>query len=1859
MARKMIVGHYTFDASARTVTIPDNIPLERFFLITNVTDGVQIYNFAAPTLGATSVVYNNDTETTTITLEYDTTSMNDLDKLQIMVEQDYQAFSPSEDLIDPVGKLRVSNPENLIDTDFEYSLQGTKWETIQTVNNIPTVYSSSGDIPIEGIISVEATQGSRQIRVQTNIVHNLNVGDPISVQGLDLFTAEGFFIVSAVPDATTFFYELDTTSVLGGDISGSYTNIVAAKFFEGSPLPISIEDGATTDGATPSNIDVITTETHGFTQNTKLYVRNTVGPKTLTIDDSSQEAPDGRPIVDTVPSFSTNELITTSTDTLRGTFRTSPIVSYDWEPTHVRYLTAADVDAAANTITWTGHGLRNKYTLLFNAPQRDTSIGGFNDGDVYYVEVVNSDTIKLHPNANINSEIDITTWDTSNGLPRFGLVYKVLESVGNARTTEFAYEVDGGTPTAQQLELSGADLYNSPFGLGGVQPSRLIAFQGQTKTSSYRETNENYSSLPNQVEIGRYGNTNPFYNAQFTSNSNGVFQTDFNNTSNFTQLSSGLDYQWNYNTGSPAYPSSAGQFDSFFDGGSAVSSLGGSGIHTTFISWGNGGQSGGVGRTTGRMGYLPESYYSWKVTGLVQAPVTGTYQIGVDGDDAVDVFINNQLVAYWYGGHGFSGNNNFSQGAQVSGSITLQAGQFYSFQARMQEAGGGDGIQVAWRLPGRGSFELIPGSAFYRGGSLNPDSEVFYAFARVLSNDRNTLYLPNHGIEDSANVTLTVDNTDYTAGQRFKFSNSSGAVTTIDEQLIAGTANIVSADLIRVQLNQAPFTDDIIGYPDRFTVSYQRENQFYNSIFIQNHKISGTTEAVYDQVGAQAIGGIADNQTYLLSRVNDSRVAISNTSTSTTTSTTSEVGQPNNNTVTQFIDLEDALGFDPSTASILQVQFRGDFSSSREYVLMTFEDGQEFFVGQRNGQDTSVWLTDDTWSVKNVSDLLVDNGSGRTGINVTFDPTSQVNFSPLPSGNYWEIRFVVSADSGSIVLSSPGQGEQRFIIASQVGAYDGIYNINSIPAQNEFLTQSEFTIPVRDYLFDQTDIVGNTIVFNQDHNLITGEKISYLDNGNTSMLPPSDAYYAIVIDNVTVSVASSYVSALNNSPLQITATTGTHHLNSANIIKCITGNGTVSIEAGSTEVLGSGTRFLTDFKRFDSIWIESDGYAKEFTINQITTNESFTIFETPTVTTAAARYYYSTQFILRPDGFSLHKSFDGGVDITAGTSPNSKIVRQSRKYFRYQSGKGIQNSYAINFNPPKIVQALIQSTGLIASVQTQEPHNFVVGDRVRIEGSTVTNGINEYNGEFTVAGVLDDFGFQYEMNSVPAESRAGGFPTYTRVSWNDSYVRSGMFDDQNGFFYEFDGQKLYAVRRSSTQQLAGSVNTTRGSQVVRGNGTSFTSQIEINDKIVIRGQSYKVVEVSSDSRLVVQPSYRGISAEKVKITKTIDTRVPQDQWNIDKCDGSGPHGYILDLNRIQMAYADYSWYGAGKVRFGFKDQNGHVRYCHEFKHNNRLDESYFRSGNLPARYEIENGPNATTAPTLFHFGTSIIMDGTFDDDKAYLFSNSSKPFAFTNGANRTVSSSNVSTFQLVTIDGSRAFVYAIPVSESDAQATAVGSQIVANGSTVLPEGTYVTQVRVDGANSLIYTSWPATATEPSGASFPDIASATPLVIGEQTAIDLTTPLPLISLRLAPSVDSGLTGLVGEREIINRMQLGLRNAGVTSNTAYEVFLILNAIPSNLEFGKAPSPSLSQIIKHNAGDTLINGTTIYSQKSSAGSVDIDLRELLELGNSILGGDGIFPAGPDLLTLAVQPQDTSQISGATPFFVSGKINWSESQA
>lgn len=76
---KSLISNYTFSAAAKTVTFTDfaSIDLNQVLVITNITDNVIIYNFAA--LGG-SVAAN------VLTLDYDTTSMSDTDELQIFID---------------------------------------------------------------------------------------------------------------------------------------------------------------------------------------------------------------------------------------------------------------------------------------------------------------------------------------------------------------------------------------------------------------------------------------------------------------------------------------------------------------------------------------------------------------------------------------------------------------------------------------------------------------------------------------------------------------------------------------------------------------------------------------------------------------------------------------------------------------------------------------------------------------------------------------------------------------------------------------------------------------------------------------------------------------------------------------------------------------------------------------------------------------------------------------------------------------------------------------------------------------------------------------------------------------------------------------------------------------------------------------------------------------------------------------------------------------------------------------------------------------------------------------------------------------------------------------------------------------------------------------------------------------------------------------------------------------------------------------------------------------------------------------------------------------------------------------------
>ena len=1629
-------------------------------------------------------------------------------------------------------------------------------------------------------------------------------------------------------------------------ISGAYTTVTQAKFFEGAALPLDESDGLgiVTNGLVPSTITVQTPEVHGLNPRTKVYLRNTVGPKVLIVDNPTGNAPDGRPYIDLEPAITITQTVDSTLQTNRSGYLEFPVVTWDWESTFSNYLSPADIvpyDAGdlvnSSVIVWQNHGLLNNYCLVFQTQVRGQTTGGMTDGTVYYVKVVDEDRIQLCSDyGTLASLVQLSSLDTTKGHPRVSLCYKVEQKDGTQRYTAFFNRnntVNTNGIVSAESNIASVGTRNFIVDITSTYGTGRIPWQ---MTLSRVDFNGNrFSSAGVWSYFGDNGPTGR--QASYRFGARGVNSgTDFPNVN-----ISGAIFQGN-GTAYVGTTTSAGRY--YFtvslvpDGGLlAFDKFGNTGERWAYALYYSGqhrpstlnfNHSGSDfnGRSFGLGAVAPEAMIAF------QSRTPGTaYQTGLDAYSA----LANQR-----------NNGRYGTGAIRYNNTATSTNEFGSFNTNYTDAG----VQTF---------------------SSNTD-HVYYMFVNnIPANFKNSIYFAGHGFTNNDDVEITVVN--YSTANRFEFVDSTGASIPIASATFQARVTVITNDLFRLQARVAPNTDDISNYPSQFTIASSKLNALYNSVYIANHKITTTTEGQFNVLTGSAPSPLVTGTTYRIARKNDNRIYFKQAAGSAATAVTTPIGNTSNSASNWDVNVQDPLGFAPTASTITKIEYRGDFRDVNEFVVIRFykADGttldSSFNIGNVSPKArTSQWLTATNWVAKDISSLLRDVGGKKT-FRLQVAPTSGVNNAPSGMSNWWELRFTVNASSEDIVLSSTGSGSFEIRLTGQPGAYDGTYTITEVPGEGAgktFKLNAPFEIPKRAYnvpaaQIDTANDVVTTSLTGVDHNLLLGEQIEYVNNGNADIVG-ADARYVIPVTASSFRLATSVQDAEAGNFVQISNPTGTHTFRTANLIKGQRGNGTVTASVNTKHFTGTGTKFLVDFKAGDSLYTFVGGRMRKYTVTEISTDTEIFVAETIVANTTDQPYYIKTTVNLRPDGYNLHKSFDGGVDITAGTSPNSKIIRQSRKYFRYQSGKGIQNSFAINFSPAKILAKLVYdaATNKITAT-TQEAHNLVVNDTITIQGAVVSEGTNFFNNQFLIESVPDPFTFVVPSGGAMLQSIASGFPEYFRNEWRDSFVRAGMFDDQNGFFFEYDGQDIYCVRRSSTLQLSGVINVQEKSQVVEGTNTSFTGQLVIGDRIVIRGSSYKVIAIDSDSRLVIQPAYRGVSASQVKLTKTVDVKVKRSDWNIDPADGTGPSGYIFNPHKIQMAYADYSWYGAGKIRFGFKDRYGHVFYFHEFIHNNRLNESYFRSGNLPARYEIENGDDPTSAPTLFHFGTSVIMDGRFDDDGAYKFSAISKPFVFANGSTSTITSSGTSEFEQITLRGKRVYVYAIPVTEANALKVQQG-QLFRDATAVLPKETYITQVKVLGAASKIYLSYPALSVFPDPGLYSNIASGITFTYGELSATDLTRPQPLVSIRLAPSVDSSLTGFLGEREIINRMQVILDSISVTSNKEVDIFLVLNASPSNLNFDNIGTPSLSQFIDHNTGDVIAGGVTLYTTKVSANSTgSIDLGGLIDLGNSILGGDGIFPSGPDLLTLLVQPTNTVGITATTPFIVSGKISWSESQA
>lgn len=109
-----------------------------------------------------------------------------------------------------------------------------------------------------------------------------------------------------------------------------------------------------------------------------------------------------------------------------------------------------------------------------------------------------------------------------------------------------------------------------------------------------------------------------------------------------------------------------------------------------------------------------------------------------------------------------------------------------------------------------------------------------------------------------------------------------------------------------------------------------------------------------------------------------------------------------------------------------------------------------------------------------------------------------------------------------------------------------------------------------------------------------------------------------------------------------------------------------------------------------------------------------------------------------------------------------------------------------------------------------------------------------------------------------------------------------------------------------------------------------------------------------------------------------DQRVTQNNWNIDKCNGSGISEFNLDITKTQLFTADFQWLGVGRVRAGFV-HNGQAVVAHEFYNSNYKPSVYWSNPNLPVRCEISNYSAALGTDSMDQICSTVISEGGYKE----------------------------------------------------------------------------------------------------------------------------------------------------------------------------------------------------------------------------------------------------------------------------------------
>ena len=897
--------------------------------------------------------------------------------------------------------------------------------------------------------------------------------------------------------------------------------------------------------------------------------------------------------------------------------------------------------------------------------------------------------------------------------------------------------------------------------------------------------------------------------------------------------------------------------------------------------------------------------------------------------------------------------------------------------------------------------------------------------------------------------------------------------------------------------------------------------------------------------------------------------------------------------------------------------------------------------------DTSVYLNSTINTGTAVSSVTSVNGTypaGSSTSNVNVTVTSRTAGTTLNPGLLFPVSAITGISPGAATVVSGSYAS--FVQGATTVVVSGVTAAGPIvPGSTTAATNLTFLVGYPGYVSSMTAQNQFTFTF-------------------SSAVPSSIAISSISSDGTTASVTTSAAHKLfTGSTVTIAgATPGGFNVTLVPII--VTGTTTFTFAStvnATASVVGSITAFTLPAGTFSSVVSTPPS-----TGSKVTTTASW--IATTNSTTAALTSVNGGSPITLTAGFSIPVSAFGGnggyAYVAASPAPASGTATV---IFSQAQTLAAGSGAAVVFNPSPSTTAsdlcdlafatLVPTTSNNASASTGSfvanfvvPQTFAAGS---FSSQTLSLGLN--SGAQIMPFVADPIPIGTSNLLVVAQTNT--------LSASSGLLNNGMQTATASFLSVF-GSNAYVTYSNALSNafiinfppLATSITkaqvTGLGAQVYVYPNTRFVDQLRVNDKVVIRGMTHTVVQIPTQGTMIVNPPYRGVAniTTPVKMCKIKEVRTPQSQFNRDTLDGNGPSGFKFDPTKMQMIGLQYTWYGAGFVDFMMRGGDGNWVYAHRYKQNNINDEAYMRTGNMPVRYELINesiaassalaAPTGTTettltlteAPTYWPPTGNVLVDNEFMSYKG-------KSGVTLTGVTRAASMAYNVNDQLYTLTASAA-----------AQTHQAGSTALLVGTTCTPSLThwgsaFIMDGQFDSDRGYFF-------------NYSNIS-------GSVTASSSN----VFMIRLAPSVSNGIVGDMGQRELLSRAQLLLQKLEVipSGSGVINVTGILNpswTTPPSLQWSNVNStalgsqPSFTQVTALGSiiGATYIGGSgeRIFSTIAPSGAQNtIDLSALKELSNTVIGGNGIFPDGPDTLMIQL-----TAVAGT----VSGCITnlfWTEAQA